>query len=100
MKIKSTFKMKIKNTIFCVLLLSSVTLHAQTADSTKLENALEKIEVMQSWIKYDAETGEIKNYVCESYIEQLTRIKNLLLTSQTKTPRELIVFEKLIEDEE
>ena len=91
--------MKVKNIISCTLLLFSVTMGAQTIDSVKLENALEKIEVMQSWIKYDAETGEIKNYVCESYIEQLTRIKNLLLTSQRIPSRELMLLGKTTYDE-
>lgn len=91
--------MKIKNIVCCMLLLFSVTFHAQTADSTQLENALEKIEVMQSWIKYDAETGVIKNYVCDSYVEQLMRIKNLLLNSQRTTPRELMVLGKSTYDE-
>ena len=91
--------MKVKNLISCTLLLFSVTMSAQSIDSVKLENALEKIEVMQSWIKYDAETGEIKNYVCESYIEQLTRIKNLLLTSQRIPSRELMLLGKTTYDE-
>ncbi len=91
--------MKVKNLISCTLLLFSVTISAQSIDSVKLENALEKIEVMQSWIKYDAETGEIKNYVCESYIEQLTRIKNLLLTSQRIPSRELMLLGKTTYDE-
>jgi hypothetical protein len=91
--------MKVKNLISCTLLVFSVTMSAQSIDSVKLENALEKIEVMQSWIKYDAETGEIKNYVCESYIEQLTRIKNLLLTSQRIPSRELMLLGKTTYDE-
>lgn len=91
--------MKIKNIICCTLLLFSVTFHAQTADSTQLENALEKIEVMQSWIKYDAETGEIKNYICDSYVEQLMRIKNLLLDSQRTASREFMILGKSIYDE-
>ena len=91
--------MKVKNLISCTLLVFSVTMSAQSIDSVKLENALEKIEVMQSWIKYDAKSGEIKNYVCESYIEQLTRIKNLLLTSQRIPSRELMLLGKTTYDE-